>query len=68
VTAASPSFAFVQDFIGLEIIPKRGTLIGRDGDREIRTPYDQCMLIMPSRNLSPGQTAVRLGRFTDDLL
>jgi predicted deacylase len=67
VTAASPSFAFVQDFTGLEIIPKRGTLIGRDGDREIRTPYDQCMLIMPSRNLSPGQTAVRLGRFTDDL-
>ena len=39
-----------------------GTLIGRDGDRPITTPYDNCMLIMPSRRLTRGQTAVRLGR------
>jgi len=65
VTATGPSFAFTQDFTGLEVLPRHGTLIGRDGDREIRTPYDDCILIMPSRNLAPGQTAVRLGRFTD---
>jgi predicted deacylase len=64
ITATGPSFAFAQDFTGLEILPKQGTLIGRDGEREIRTPYDDCILLMPSRNLSPGQTAVRLGRFT----
>ena len=33
-----------------------------DDDREIRTPYDECVLIMPSRRLRRGQTAVRLGR------
>jgi predicted deacylase len=65
VTATSPSFAFAQDFTGLEVLPTAGTLIGRDGAREIRSPYDDCILIMPSRNLMPGQTAVRLGRFTD---
>jgi predicted deacylase len=65
VTATGPSFTFAQDFTGLEILARKGTLIGRDGDREICTPYDDCILIMPSRNLTPGQTAVRLGRFTD---
>jgi predicted deacylase len=65
VTATTASFAFVEDFTGLEILPRQGTLIAHDGDREIRTPYDDCILIMPSRNLSAGQTAVRLGRFSD---
>jgi hypothetical protein len=31
----------------------------------VRTPYDECVLIMPSRRLLPGQTAVRLGRYLD---
>ena len=26
-------------------------------------PYDDCVLVMPSRRLGPGLTAVRLGRF-----
>ena len=42
-----------------------GTLIGRDGDREIRTPYSDCVLIMPTRRPRKGETAVRLGRFVD---
>jgi hypothetical protein len=29
----------------------------------VRTPYDNCVLIRPSRRLAKGQTAVRLGRF-----
>jgi predicted deacylase len=56
-------FRFTADFQGLEVIPKSGTLIARDGDRPVRTPYDDCVLIMPSRRLGPGLTAVRLGRF-----
>ena len=64
VTIASERFAFTQEFRGLEVVPRAGTLIARDGKREIRTPYDECVLIMPSRRLLPGQTAVRLGRFT----
>jgi predicted deacylase len=48
----------------LSIVPEAGTLIARDGDREIRTPYDDCALVMPMRRTAkPGDTAVRLGRF-----
>ncbi len=64
ITIASERFAFTADYRGLEIIAKAGTVIARDGERDIRTPYDDCVLIMPSRRLLPGQTAVRLGRFS----
>jgi predicted deacylase len=63
VTVNGGPFRFTADFQGLEVIPKGGTLIGHDGDRPVRTPYDDCVLIMPSRRLGPGLTAVRLGRF-----
>jgi hypothetical protein len=65
VTITGNRFEFVQPYIGLEVIPKQGAVIGHDGDREIRTPYDNCVLIMPSRRLIRGQTAVRLGRYVD---
>jgi predicted deacylase len=65
VTIASDQFSFLNDYRGLEVIPRAGTVIARDGERQIRTPYDDCVLIMPSRRLLRGQTAVRLGRFTD---
>jgi predicted deacylase len=65
VTIASERFRFTQQFCGLEVIPAAGTLIARDDQREIRTPYDDCVLIMPSRRLTRGQTAVRLGRYTE---
>jgi predicted deacylase len=64
VTVASNDFRFAAEYRGLEVIPEAGTVIGRDGRREVRTPYDDCVLIMPSRRLMRGQTAVRLGRFT----
>jgi predicted deacylase len=63
VTITGDRFEFVQDFRGLEVLSPKGTLIGRDNGREVRTPYDDCVLIMPSRRLAKGQTAVRLGRF-----
>jgi len=63
VTITGDKFVFASDFRGLEVLSSRGTLVGRDGDREVRTPYDDCVLIMPSRRLGTGQTAVRLGRF-----
>jgi predicted deacylase len=66
VTIASERFRFTQEFCGLEVIPAAGTLIARDGEREIRTPYDDCVLIMPSRRLVRGQTAVRLGRYAGE--
>lgn len=64
IVARSRSFKFVDQFFGLEIIPKSGTLIAREGDTMIRTPYDDCVLVMPSlRQLAPGVTVVRLGRY-----
>jgi hypothetical protein len=63
ITIRSDNFRFVDDYRGMEVIPKGGTEIARDGDQPVRTPYDHCVLIMPSRRLSKGQTAVRLGRF-----
>jgi predicted deacylase len=65
VTISGDRFDFVDDFRGLEVLPEKGTLIGRDDGNEVRTPYDDCVLIMPSRRLVKGQTAVRLGRFVD---
>jgi predicted deacylase len=63
VTITGESFEFVEDFRGLEVLPKKGAVIGREDGREVRTPYDDCVLIMPSRRLVKGQTAVRLGRY-----
>jgi predicted deacylase len=65
VTVTGNSFSFVADYRGLEVIPERGTEIGRDGSKKVTTPYDNCVLIMPSRRLTRGQTAVRLGRYID---
>ena len=63
VTAATASFAFVQPYRGGDIIPRRNTLIALDGETEIRTPHDDCLLVMPSLRPSRGHTAVRLARF-----
>jgi predicted deacylase len=65
VTITGDRFEFVADFRGLEVLSPKGTLIGRDNGREVRTPYDDCVLIMPSRRLAKGQTAVRLGRYVE---
>jgi hypothetical protein len=38
-------------------------VIAVDGDTAIRTPHDNCLLIMPSLRPSRGHTAVRLAQF-----
>ena len=64
VVAQSLGFRFEGDFKGLEVVPKSGTPVARDGDRVWRTPYDDCVMVMPSmRHLKPGATMVRLGRY-----
>ena len=65
VGVTSEQCRFTADYQGLEVIPSAGTVIAIDGEREITTPYDDCVLIMPARRLTPGQTAVRLGRYID---
>ena len=63
VTIETDRFWFVEDYEGMEVIPDEGTVIGWDGERAIRTPYPQCVLIMPSRRLRRGESAVRFGRY-----
>jgi predicted deacylase len=65
ITVDGGPFRFTRDFDGLDVIPKAGTVIAHDGSTPIRTPYDDCILIMPSRRLVSGLTAVRLGHFID---
>ncbi len=65
ITIASDDFGFEGDFQGIEVIPRAGTVIAHDGRQKIRTPYDNCVLVMPMRRSARGQTAVRLGRFED---
>ena len=62
VTITAETFTFVRDFTGGEVIASAGTLLGHDGESAVTTPYDECMLVMPSQRLWRGQTAVRLAR------
>jgi succinylglutamate desuccinylase len=65
VTAATRSFAFLRDFRGGEVIARANTLIALDGEAEIRTPHDDCLLVMPTPMVPRGHTAVRLARFVE---
>jgi predicted deacylase len=64
VTARSTSFRFAAPWKGLEVVEKAGTVVATDGDKVWRTPYDDCVLVMPSTaHVKPGNTMVRLGRY-----
>lgn len=67
VTIESETFTFAEPFRGGEVLAEAGTLVGRDGDRDIRTPAPNTMLVMPSKRLWTGQTAVRLAVPDDQL-
>jgi hypothetical protein len=67
VVARSAEFRFLVPPVGLGVVPKAGTAIAQDGDHVWVTPYDDAVLVMPgTRNLKPGGTAVRIGRFEAD--
>jgi len=63
VTVEHGPFAYTRPVRALEVVPRAGTVIATDGARPIRTPHDDCVLVMPAAQPRPGQTAVRLGRF-----
>ncbi|MCZ6863857.1 MAG: succinylglutamate desuccinylase/aspartoacylase family protein, partial [Alphaproteobacteria bacterium] len=63
VTIETDGFRFAENYKGLEVIAEAGTVIGHDGDKEVTTPFDDCVLIMPSQRLKKGESAVRFGRF-----
>ncbi len=67
VVARSADFRFAAPWSGLEVLAEAGTVIGWSEGEPIRTPYPDCVLVMPSlRQLRPGVTVVRLGRLVAD--
>ncbi|MBN3753122.1 succinylglutamate desuccinylase [Paraburkholderia sp. Tr-20389] len=63
VVAKSLDFRFADNYTGLEVFPDAGSVIGWSEGEAVRTPYPDCMLVMPSlRQLRAGVTVVRLGR------
>lgn len=63
VVARSEKFRFTEPFKGLECIPKAGTVIGDNDGEQVTTPYDDCVLVMPSvRQARAGVTVVRFAR------
>ena len=61
-TIETDEFRFAESYVGMEVIGEAGTVIGWDGDREVRTPHENAVLIMPSRRKRKGESAVRFGR------
>ncbi|MGJ7542125.1 succinylglutamate desuccinylase [Variovorax sp. LT1R16] len=60
VVARSEDFRFAQPFTGLEVIAHAGTVIGWNDGEPVVTPYDDCVLVMPStRQAKLGVTVVR---------
>ena len=65
-TVKTGRFRFAEDYRGLEVIPAAcAPSSATTGDVPVTTPHDDCVLIMPSRRLFEGQSAVRFGRHVD---
>jgi predicted deacylase len=65
VTARSHDFHFVAEFEGLTVVPRAATVLAEEAGTSIRTPYDDCVLVMPTSRSQPGLTTVRLGRLVE---
>jgi predicted deacylase len=63
VEVENEPFIYARPVQALEVVPRGGTVIATDGPKAIRTPFDDCVLVMPTATPRRGQTAVRLGRF-----
>lgn len=63
LVAKTLDFTFAARYQGGEVIAQQGSVIAHDGGQAITTPYDDCVLVMPSlRQLRVGVTTLRLGR------
>ncbi|VTU27946.1 aspartoacylase [Variovorax sp. PBS-H4] len=63
VVAKDENFSFVRPLQPLELIPRAGSVIGINGGEPVETPFDDCVLVMPStRQARAGVTVVRYAR------
>lgn len=59
--ADGPAPRFAQAWQSGQCLPQAGTLIGWNGGQAVFSPFDDCVLVMPTlRHASPGATLVRL--------
>ena len=65
ITAETDHFAFTEAYVGMEVIAKAGTVIATDGDKQVTTQYDNCLLMMPSHTGGKGMRRLRLCRSMD---
>ncbi len=65
ITAVGQGFEFSRNYSSMDIVERSGSVIAKDGESAITTPYDDCVLVMPTQGVQPGQTAVRLGRILE---
>lgn len=64
-TMKTAKFDFTEEFTGMEVIERAGTVIGYDNGEPLETPYDNCVLVMPTRRREAGQSAVRFAQIVD---
>lgn len=63
VVAKSTNFRFDQAYTGLQVVARAGTVIGWNDEEPVTTPYDDCVLVMPSvRQARAGVTVVRFAQ------
>jgi hypothetical protein len=63
VVARSSGFRFLGAYEGLQVIDEAGTVIADNDGDVVATPYDHCVLVMPSvRQARPGVTVVRFAK------
>ncbi len=63
VIAKNSNFRFAAPYTGLEMIEAAGSVIGWNDGEPVTTPYDNCVLVMPSvRQAQAGVTVVRFAR------
>ena len=63
VVAKNERFTFTEAFTGLEVIARAGTVIGDNDGEPVTTPYEDCVLVMPStRQARAGVSVVRFAR------
>ncbi len=63
IVAKSSRFHFARSFTGLEVLHEEASLVGWNDGEPVRTPYRDCVLVMPSRRqASRGVTVVRFAR------
>jgi predicted deacylase len=60
IWSKTDKWEYAEEYIGMEIIAKAGTVFALDGEEEIKTPHADCLLMMPSYKPGAKERKVRL--------